>query len=400
MTRPLFSAGTARGGTNLLTYLLSANPQVSMAADPYLPLFRSLRNAIIRHRAHPDVQQTFDPASPIGDYYFSPEQIGVMDCLQASDLDLPVSQAERPALLEALRQRTGLTCPYLVSGLEALGGGTYEELFRSALALLETARQAQGRAWGGFNENWAVEFFSPLARAFPDARFLIMLRDPRAAISSNRRVSNPSLIAHAPSFARHWRKCAAFALYFQAHPLFAGRLHVLTYEQLVNEPERTARALCEFLEIDYDPAMLQTSRYVDLATGETWRGNSNYAVTTSGIDPTRIDRWRQFLPDDAAKTIEWICDPDLRLFGYQAAHDSAAADPAVLAFLRAEHEASRNWRTDGRDPERDFAQELFRQSVLAADRPADPDAIRRTCLFPEVYERLKHEATGAAVHAG
>ena len=392
MRGPLFSAGTARGGTNLLTYLLSVNPQVSVACDPFLPLFRSLRNAILRHRADSELQQTVDPVSPLGEYYFNPDGIRVMECIQESDLDIPVDPSETPALLDALGRRTALTCPYLRPHLLTLHGRTYAELFRCALQILETARHARDRAWVGFNENWAVEFFAPLARTFPTARFLIIVRDPRAAIASNRRVPDPSLIAHTPSFARHWRKLVAFAVHFQSDPLFAGRLCVVTYEQLVLHPAQTARRLCEFLDVEYDPAMLQTSRYVDLATGVMWNGNSNYEATTVAFDPQRIDRWRRFLDEGAGKAIEFLCDPDLRLFGYQAVHDTTAADPAVLQFFQEEHRAPRHWRTDSQDPEQEFANELLRKSVLAApERLTDADAIRRTCLFEDVYDRLTQQ---------
>ena len=48
MTEYIFSAGTARGGTGLLTRMLSVNPKVEIALDPYLTIFRELRNCIAK----------------------------------------------------------------------------------------------------------------------------------------------------------------------------------------------------------------------------------------------------------------------------------------------------------------------------------------------------------------
>ena len=45
MAAPLFVTGTARSGTNLVARMLDAHPEVSVACDPYFPLFHSLRNA-------------------------------------------------------------------------------------------------------------------------------------------------------------------------------------------------------------------------------------------------------------------------------------------------------------------------------------------------------------------
>lgn len=397
MPRPLFSTGTARGGTNLLVQLLNANRQISLAADPYLPLFRSLRNAIIRERADQDVQAWLDPESALSDYYFREEGIRALDCIQTADVEVAVDEAEWSRCLEAVTKRAALTSAYLVPHLATLGGNTYTELFRRALQIIQTARQAQGRAWVGFNENWAIEFFAPLARSFPDARFLIILRDPRAAISSNRLVRDPGRIAHAPSFARCWRKYAACAIHYQSHPLFAGRLCVLTYEELVSAPARVAKMLCEFLGVEYDPAMLDTDRYLDWSTGTTWQGNSNYEPVTSGISAHRIDRWRRYLPDDVVKTVEFICDPDMRVFGYAASRSEEAVtlDPAVLQFVLRENAAGRSWRSDFGEPEKDLGCELFRKILLAS--PAqEPDArlIRRTCLFQEAFTRLRQASRG------
>jgi len=385
-----------------LVQLLNVNRQISLAADPYLPLFRSLRNAIIRERADRNVQAWLDPESALSDYYFREEGIRALDCIQASDVEIAVDQAEWSRCLEAVTTRAALTSAYLVPHLATLGGNTYAELFRRALQIIQTARRAQDRAWVGFNENWAIEFFAPLARSFPEARFLIVLRDPRAAISSNRLVPDPGRIAHAPSFARCWRKYVACTIHYQSHPLFAGRLCVLTYEELVRNPERIAKMLCEFLEVEYDPAMLDTDQYIDVSTGKTWQGNSNYEAVTSGISAHRIDRWRRYLQDDVVKTVEFICDPDMRVFGYAASRieEAVPLDPDVLRFVLQENAAGRSWRSDFGEPEKDLGCELFRK-ILLASSAQEPDAglIRRSFLFQEAFHRLRQASRGQAAGA-
>lgn len=399
----LFSAGTARGGTNLLTHMLSVNRAVSLAADPYLPLFRSLRNAIARQGLSTRELNGFDPNAPLGEYYFREEGLRLQELIQAADLSsLPFDRSERTQLREALAARAALSSAYLVPHLSQLDGATYQELFERVLELLATGRQAHDRKWVGFNENWAIEFFAPLARAFPEALFLAILRDPRAAIASNRLAPNPAVFAHVLSFARCWRKTAAYALHYQAHPLFTGRLQVLTYEQLVRDPQGTARALCGFLGIDYDPGMLDTERYVDFSTGITWRGNSQYKPVLSGIDPAHIDRWRGRLPEGMVRTVEFVCHAEMRLFGYAPSTDvdPGAADPAVLQYLIETNAEPCKWSTHLGDPQRDYDAEVFRNGMLRLpDRPGDAGLIRRAFLFEEAYNRLR-ESHPAEVRIG
>ena len=47
---PLFVTGTTRSGGTLLARALSAHKEIMVASDPYLEMFRSLRNAIVRDR--------------------------------------------------------------------------------------------------------------------------------------------------------------------------------------------------------------------------------------------------------------------------------------------------------------------------------------------------------------
>lgn len=399
---PLFSAGTARGGTNLLTQLLSVNRAVSLAADPYLPLFRSLRNAVARRGVAAGKLGRFDPNAPLGEYYFREEALRLQDLIQAADLAaLPFDRSERVPLREALAARTALSSGYLIGHLPRLETAkNYRELFEQALELIAIGRGARDREWVGFNENWAIEFFAPLARAFPKARFLAIVRDPRAAIASNRLAPNPAVFAHVLSFARCWRKTVAYALHYRADPLFAGRFHLLTYEQLVRDPRGTALELCSFLGIDFDPGMLDTNRYLDLSTGGTWAGNSQYKPVLSGIDPAHIDRWRGRLAGEIARTVEFACHAEMRWVGLAPSTDvdPGAADPAVLQYLIETNTEPCKWSTHLGDPQQDYGFEVFRNAMLRLpERPGDTGLIRRSFLFEEAYDRLREGRPAEAI---
>ncbi len=391
MSRPLFSVGTARGGTNLLARMLSVHAEISVAADPYLPLFRSLRNGILRSAGDPWVQWAVPPDSVLDDYYFSRKKWAALDVIQKATLGVPFQESERPALLQALAARAQLSSSHVVPHLGGLRGSSYEDLFRSALEILEMAGGG-GRSWVGFNENWAVEFLPALAASFPEAKFLILLRDPRGAIASALKEPDRKKVPHVISFARHWRKAVALMIKYRNQDLFQDRLQLIRYEDLVQEPERCARQACSFLGVRFEPGMLDTERY-RAAGGGPWTGNSHQGGPASGIYTSSVRAWEKSLPPEAVELIEFICDPDMRLLGYEPVNRSVeegSLGQGGLEFAERDARECRGWRSDLGEVERDIAHELLRRWLVQDGvAPPDPWWIRTCFLEGHLFEKLK-----------
>lgn len=401
--RPLFVTGTARSGSTLLARLLAANPDIVVASDPYFPLFRSLRNAIGRRAVSEDPGLVFDPSSPFQDYYFTRERIRLMDAIQDATLSLPFDRNEWHGLADALRARAAHECPDLVPLVKEVSGPTYLAIFERALGIIASARDPSNtKKWIGLKEVWIVELFKPLAKAFPDAKFLVLLRHPAATINSDLAAlrASPSGVGHPLSSARQWRKHVAFAEHYREDPVLAGRLMVIRYEDVVHDPEATSRDLCRFLEVGYDPSMLDTRTYLDPLTGTTWKGNSSFQETVSGIDKDIADRWMTTLDPRVADMIELACGHDMRLAGYEPRSEANAprVPPAdVLRYVIESGRRSWGWRTDFGDPQRDHGYELFRRALLdLPEPPVDVGLIRRSFLFEDVYAKLRQVDASAS----
>ena len=389
--RPVFTSGTARGGTNLLAQILSVNKDVALASDPYLPLFRQFRNAAVRLSNDTEVREALDPDAPIDDYYFSPVKLRTMREIQAASLDMTYDQSQYADLLRALQQRTSLSSTDLVPYLPSLTGRTFLEMFDNGLRIIAKAREAEACRWVGFNENWAVDFFVPLARAFPEARFIIILRDPRAAIASALREPDRTRVPHVLSFARCWRKYVAFVHHLKADTIIGNRLFVIAYEDLVREPERWVRSISDFLEITFGPAMLDTNNF-RRADGGMWRGNSHMGGSASGIYTSSIDAWRSYLPQEIVETVELVCEPEMRLLGYAPSENSGLSFPSggALRFIAEDCAQCQGWRTDFGNIERDVGSEMFRKAVLFDYLGnSDDELIQRCFLFKEAYQALR-----------
>jgi hypothetical protein len=86
---------------------------------------------------------------------------------------------------------------------------------------------------------------------------------------------------------------------------WGDRLFINRYEDLIAKPEERVRRLCEFLEIEFEPAMLMV---------ET--NNSSENVTQRGIFATSVERWRGQLNESEAYVAQKIGRRELRRLGY------------------------------------------------------------------------------------
>ena len=390
--QPLFVTNTARSGSYLISMMMSANPEMMVASEPYLELFRSLRNALIRTGSPQDVLADFDPSSPMQDHYFTDSRFQMMDAIQNGDLNVAYDQSEWDEFLQRSIPRVSLQCPELAPHLARMRGDTYKELFDNGLELIAETRNARDKKWVGIKDAWIIEFFGPLAVAYPEAKFIVILRDPRAMVNSMLGIVNedPTQIAHVLSYARHWRKYVAFLTYYRTLPVFKGRLFFLTHEQVLGDPERKSREVCEFLDVDYDPAMLDTEHFHDYSTGRVWNGNSSFEKTTKGISMHRAERWKTKLEPRIVKAVDFVCGPDMKLTGIQPLHEIRGPDEEVLSYLLESDKQYTNWRSDLGDVQQDYSYELLRHALIDFDHPIDDSRIvRRSFLFREVYDALR-----------
>jgi hypothetical protein len=381
--RPLFIFGLARSGTNLLARMLDRNPAVSVALDPLMPLFRSLRNAMVAAHAPDSTRQRFSQASPFQDYYFDPDGAILLDLMLEAPADLPFSQGELAELRGKVAARAALESPPLGARMEGLAGSSYGSLFRNALGIIANMKPAA--EWVGSKEVWALEFLPFLARAFPDARFYVLERDPRAIVASLLAMaeSDPTQAAHPPSYLRHWRKQVALVRRFETDASLSGRVRCLSFEQLATAPQAEAQTLCQELGISYSADMLRLS--VD-----GWMGNSSFQHGGQDVYAETIERWRQTLPDPVVQASDYFCGPEMALTRYRPA---STPDPAtVLTYLQQAAAEPGSWRSDGGDLLADFGGEMVRQTLVASTGVPDEDLVRRCFLFHDTLEPIRYRS--------
>jgi hypothetical protein len=178
-----------------------------------------------------------------------------------------------------------------------------------------------------------------LARMFPEARFVHIVRDGRDVALSYLDVAwGPDTIDQA---AVEWRRRVA-AGRRAGRRLGPDRYAEVRYEDLVADPERIVRRVCDFVWLPWDDRLLRYQERADEVIDATQFPEAHQRLR---LPPTQgLRDWRHDLePADVAR-FEAIAGPQLEAFGYEVVAGRAGrlerlrADGRVAAAF-----ASRSW---------------------------------------------------------
>jgi len=200
------------------------------------------------------------------------------------------------------------------------------------------ARSAKVR-WGDKTPQYVLEI--PVLRAmFPDCRILHIYRDGRGVWRSWRATSFGPTNAYVAANA--WAR-------FVGAGRAAGRCldrdtyMEVRYEDLLSEPERTMRAVCNFLGESFDPAMLQPMV-------PPIGGDRDSPAVDGGIARTNSGRGRLELPVEDRRVFEAVAGSVLADVGYELeGHDTSVGRAARIRWTLQElvRWVPRHLRVDG-----------------------------------------------------
>ena len=291
-----FVVGVGRSGTTLLRLMLDAHPDLAVPPETaFVPKLikaareddatpESLAEILVAHRRWPDFG------------------------LEIAEL------TERWRALPALRARPVVRSFY------------------------ELYAEQQGKSrWGDKTPGYS-QHIKRLSKVLPEARFIHLIRDGRdVALSRSKTLAlKPTPIAKAAHRWQHHLRRARRQGGNVDHYL------ELRYEAMVSDPEGSLRQVCEFIELPWDPVMLDyhqrsADRLAELdrdipAMGERLprSAESRMALherTTKPVDTTAIGKWRSGLSEEELIDFERTAGDLLLELGYEPA--TSAAQEAV-----------------------------------------------------------------------
>ena len=229
-----FVVGHHRGGTTLLQSMLNAHSALTIPPEtqffleiwPRRQQWGDLRNSKVRDR--------------------------VLDFLGSRECSIRDLKLSRQALAAALAAESD-----------------YEDLFVTILSVWASER---GKRRAGEKSPGHIHQVLEIAQSFPEARFLSMLRDPRAVVSSELTATWGA--RSVDQIARRWKRVAMRHRELE-QCLPRDRYLALHYEDLLSEPERVLREVCDFLGEPFEDSMLRYDEREEDERGfdpsETWK---------------------------------------------------------------------------------------------------------------------------------
>lgn len=301
MDGPVFLVGASRSGTAMMRSCLNMHARIHLATETHY--FDDLR---ARKGIHGVEVLPAARHAECADYF------------RALD-DRPYGMKGNPELSPFTRERL----------LHAAAGfGTDSDAIFEAYCR-ETARDKGAAVWGEKTPRHVFQI-DAIRQRFPEARIICMLRDPRAVVASYRDWKNRGGLKRAIGnedyqnairaeeqraklsynlvIATMMWKAATNATLKARDRYGAEHVRVVNYEAVVADSEEQLRAICDWLGLPYDPAVLQIPML-----------NSSVSQFSdrAGISKEPAHRWREMLSDHEIDVVQRVAGPVLGAAGYE-----------------------------------------------------------------------------------
>jgi len=181
--------------------------------------------------------------------------------------------------------------------------------FADLYASLLTTQPAD---WVGNKTPQNSERIRELSHLFPDARFLLIVRDIRDVAMSWKKKWGKSMLLCAHKWNARMLRCL-----HDLESIGEQRYLILKYEDLLRETEEVGREICDFLEIEFEANLLSFHESVE----DIVPGKINYGKP---IISENFEKWRHSLTPNEIRRIEQISFPAMSRFGYSRSHATEA----------------------------------------------------------------------------
>jgi hypothetical protein len=252
---PVFVVGMWRSGTSLLYALLNQHPQIGLMYESDLPLLSSLF------------------VLPRKSSSWIPKVDSWNGALTRHKIDAAAIPEDTVGLPNAFRE-----------------------------VAQQYARKKRANIWGCKSPNY-YDCMNRLADWFPDAKFIVIWRDPADVVRSIVRAATKS-----PWFARKGMDLRALLgcerMKREADQLVrrGAAIYQLQYDDLVKEPVAALTAICDFVGIAFDPRM---NSLEGADRSAIYNGDHHSMVKSSAIVPNR-ERPEVLSPDFKNKVERYV----------------------------------------------------------------------------------------------
>ncbi len=292
-TGPVFVVGVGRSGTSLIQSMLHAHPEIAVLPETHF--FRKYLARPLNRWRH----------------------------------ELAGAEAFRRTLLDDDEYQR-VEIPAHETLIPFLNGGRALDLCEVYTRLLRLYRVREETTVVGEKDPRLIDYLPKVKRAFPDARIVHIVRDPRDVLLSRRNAEwssgRPDWI-HALTYHAQITRGRT-----DGRRTFGEGYMEIRYEDLVMRPEETLRAVAEHVGVGYTDAMLAFQESAEALVGEKERDWK--AETTGPLLQDNTEKWRGRLSPWQIRLTERACAPAFDWFGYETAGEDIGLSRAWEYLLR------------------------------------------------------------------
>lgn len=178
---------------------------------------------------------------------------------------------------------------------------------------MELQMNHEGKARWGNNAPRDVFNIKDIVQCFPDAKFIVCVRDVRDflvsyknkwKVTSAQNIERLKALYHPVVTSLLWKTSVRQVSIIKSL-VVAKNLMILPYEHLVKSPQKAIRELCAFVDETYEADMLNVDTH-----------NSSVQVAGVGIFSSSIGFWRSTLSAEEAWIAQSLNRKELLLLGY------------------------------------------------------------------------------------
>ncbi|MEQ9643572.1 MAG: sulfotransferase [Alphaproteobacteria bacterium] len=250
---PLFIVGCGRSGTTLLRLMLSAHSALAIPEESHFIYQLARKRAAGFYRGG----------------------------------------LEHPACWERLLQffhnhefinRWRIDMSMLMHRLHALPDRNYRDVFET---VFDSYREREGKSIWGDKTPMHANYMLLVRHFFPNARFIHIVRDGReVALSLMTRKWGPRHISHAGYYWK-WLVLAGMS---GGHAIGPDNYRQIRFEDLVRDPHSVLQALCHWLQLEFEPAILD---YHKTIAAQDYAAHGEKARQLGQpLDTSKLDRWK------------------------------------------------------------------------------------------------------------
>lgn len=273
---PFFIVGASRSGTTLLRLMLNKHPGICVPNE--LHFFKHFSDVFSLETGECVVSQA-TLAKRAQHYLNSREQVFGPEVVEAC-----LDRVERNKVM------------------------SMKDLYQT---ILHAWAQGEGKIRWGEKTPANLFYVDVLARMFPCAKFLYLLRDPRGVVNSMNKFEFLSSDTVVNAYNWHRSVTVGYAN-LRSSTKRENRLEI-RYEDLVQDPESSMCTILHFLQEPYDASVL--SFHED--SEEAMNGGVFTPTIKKPVSARRAYKWKDEMGARDIALVEYLCRPEMESMGYE-----------------------------------------------------------------------------------